>query len=268
MIVQVASRRSPGSSADYNGWISEVQAASIEERQLVLDHIALLDLIMYRWYNTKGSETVASGPGAIPTTITAALLEGNFKWRASGPEFTDKGGKRQGDYRVKKTTQFGAWIRGGKEAEGRPSKSDTMNCWEGTLFAAYLAGMVTYPWLKHLHGKRYEDKSPQLQSEQDYFHWLGAYFFQEGEGVTEFSEWSGEGIPAGHMVYFTPHEASASTVLDHVAISLGQGTGPDSRIMSLWNKPGDLGFQRVTLRQLRLASPTVSMRVYTGPSPW
>lgn len=108
-----------------------IHAASLPERRHVLNYYDL------SW--------TRSNMGSQATVIMAALLEGSLTWR--GPSHADPNNQ----YRIIAGSTFAAWILGRDENNNKPDPTSTMNCWEGVMFACYLAGRVSYAQLLALH---------------------------------------------------------------------------------------------------------------------
>lgn len=108
-----------------------IHAASLTERRDILNYYDL------SW--------TRSNMGTQATVIMAALLEGSLTWH--GPSHADPSNL----YRIIAGSTFAAWILGRNENNNRPGPTSTMNCWEGVMFACYLAGRVTYAQLLALH---------------------------------------------------------------------------------------------------------------------
>lgn len=114
--------------------LQAIHSASLAERRAVLNDTSQLNAIRHR-------------AGANALVIVAALLEGSLQWR--GPSGADPAQQ----YRIAAGSDFANWILGRNERRNRPTPTSTMNCWEGVMFAAYLAGRATYAQLLDLHDR-------------------------------------------------------------------------------------------------------------------
>lgn len=249
-------------------------------RQAVANSIPLRSVIRERWV-----------AGGVATAIMSTLLEGSLHWlRGSGPDAAD-------NYRIEGGTTFADWIRGGNENNNPPSADavSTMNCWEGVLFAAYLAGKLSYAQLTAIHiqaataanlidpgsagyaayqvwdaGGRVGPIPAQVYNfsaaEKAYYDELAPFLNAHISVPWDPAAMPLTGIPIGQIMFFT--DAAVPTDMDkleHVAISLGRGVGFQTEIMSHWNHPGN-AFQYLRINQL--IGPGYDPDIYTAPSPW
>ncbi|WP_164689720.1 WXG100 family type VII secretion target [Herpetosiphon llansteffanensis] len=236
---------------DPNVILDAIAKATVEERQAILNNPELMQYI-------KTSE------GTAADVITAALLEGALFWpAASGPG--DNGAIQPdvinpitGDAR---TNDFALWMRG--EAGPPNSLNGTMNCWEATMYAAYLSGEISESQLREIHQNAAN---------------AGANYYSVIEnalGANQRTDWTtGDQPAAGSIVFF---EGSGSP-LSHVAIATGRTT-PDGKteIMSLWVLPQDANgnfvrsMQRTTIEDLEASMAAAGMppdKISTTPNPW
>ena len=253
--------------------------ANLITRQAVANSGPLRAVINGRW------------GGGDATAIMSTLLEGSLHWpNGSGPDPNDM-------YRIEGGTTFADWIRGGNENNNQPvaNATDTMNCWEGVLFAAYLAGKLTYAQLTNIHIQAAQAANlidPNGAGYAAFQAWhnggkvgpiplaaynvnpaINAYYDQLAQflNVNHSVPWDPNavpltGIPRGQIMFFTGNAAPTNMdKLDHVAISLGKGVGGNVEIMSHWDRPGNT-FQYLTINQLFAGG--YNPDVYTAPSPW
>jgi hypothetical protein len=229
---------------------NEVHAnATAAERRVVANHAALRAVIRVRM------------AGGEATALIATLLEGSLTWPGpSGPDDTQQ-------YQIELTSDFATWIRGGVENANRPAvaAASTMNCWEGVMFAGYLAGRVTYAALTTAHQNAAQDG--QAANDPDaYYLSLSHFLNADNSALWDPTANPAPALPIGNIVFFTDEaNPTDDDKLDHVAISIG-GAGAAARIMSLWDQPGNItSFQNITVGQLLAASPS---DVYIAPNPW
>ncbi|MGR3279773.1 eCIS core domain-containing protein [Acaryochloris marina NIES-2412] len=255
--------------------------ANTGQRQAVANHDALRSVIRERW--------VAGGDA---TAIMATFLEGSLYWPAgSGPEPSE-------NYQIRLGSTFASWIRGGNENENKPTANavSTMNCWEGVLFAAYLAGKLTYLQLTNIHiqvataanlidpgGAGFAafqawDAGGRVgpiplaaynaanNAQNAYYDGLAQFLNAHNSNPWDPTAMPLTGVPRGHIMFFTDQAPPTNKdKLEHVAISLGRGVGGNAEIMSHWNQPGN-SFQYLTINQL--FTGTYNPDVYTAPCPW
>lgn len=253
--------------------------ANLADRQAVVNSNPLRSVIRERW------------AGGDATAIMSTLLEGSLFWpRGSGPDPSD-------NYQIEGGTTFADWIRGGNENQNQPTANavDTMNCWEGVLFAAYLAGKLSYARLTQIHiqaaqaanlidpggagyaayqawdaGGRVGPIPPGVYNVQlamdAYYNELAQFLNAHNSVPWDPYAIPPRGIPRGQIVFFTDQAAPTNMdKLGHVAISLGRGVGGNTEIMSHWSHPGN-SFQYLTINQLFVGG--YNPDVYTAPSPW
>ncbi|WP_299315831.1 DUF4157 domain-containing protein [uncultured Aquimarina sp.] len=203
---------------------------------------------------------------AEATAIVAALMEGSLYWpSASGPN------PAEGN-RIGLRSTFASWIRGGNENQNKPAASEasTMNCWEGVMFSAYLAGKCTYNDLTQIH----TNATNAANIGNNYFDVIANSLNVNNSVPYVFPNTT---IPTGSIVFLVypnpmvvggvpPAHPTNEQKLSHVAISLGRGVGMNNLVMSLWTQPNHIKqFQRVTIDSLRLG---FNIRIYTAPNPW
>ncbi len=269
---------------DPNVILDAIAKATPEERQAILNNPELMQYI-------KTSE------GTAADVITAALLEGALHWPAPSGPFIDNG-------LINRTSDFALWMRG--EAGPPNTATGTMNCWEATMYAAYLSGEISESQLRTIHQNAatafnkpldafsqkyglelteanvrtvYQTLNPAQQAELEtalnqstsaYYNTIGSAL-----GADTRTEWQPGAQPvAGSIVFF---EGSGSP-LSHVAIATGRIT-PDGKteVMSLWTLPANANgqpvssMQRTTIEDLEASMAAAGIptdQISTTPNPW
>ena len=238
-----------------NKYTKESHAANLGDRQAVLANDALRAVIRERW------------AGGVATAIVATLLEGSLYWPGgSGPEPAE-------GYQIRLGSTFASWIRGGDENQNKPAANavSTMNCWEGVLFAGYLAGKLTYVQLTTIHNQAAQAGglvdpagTGTMGAMTAYYNALGQFLNVHNSNLWNPNAVPPPALPMGNIVFFTDQALPTNMdKLSHVAISLG-GRGGNARLMSLWYLPGQR-FRYLTVAQMLVAFPST---VYTAPCPW
>lgn len=172
--------------------VDKIHGASVANRRQALNDGQLRTRI----------QNAYTGPEA--TTILSALLEGSQEWRnPPGNDFFD--------YFV---TQNGT---------GTLPNTDTMNCWESIMYAAYLAGEVSAAWIRNFY------QTAQGSGDPNAAIWAQLNF---STALPTYSALAGQSPAVGDLVFY---KASASAVPGHVAVSLG-----GDQVMSLWNQPNNI----------------------------
>ncbi|ABX06546.1 MAG TPA: WXG100 family type VII secretion target [Herpetosiphon sp.] len=236
---------------DPNVILDAIAKATPAERQAILNDPQLMEYI-------RISE------GTAADVLTAALLEGALFWPAgSGPA---NNGAIQSDVinpltGEERTNDFALWMRG--EAGPPDPLNGTMNCWEATMYAAYLSGEISESQLREIHQNA-------ADAGADYYNVI-----EDAFGADNRSTWqSGDQPAAGSIVFFE----SDGSPLAHVAIATGRTT-PDGKteIMSLWVLPQDSNgnfvrsMQRTTIEDLQASMADAGIpldQISTSPNPW
>ncbi|MCA0354118.1 MAG: WXG100 family type VII secretion target [Chloroflexi bacterium] len=264
---------------DPNVILDAIAKATPAERQAILNDPQLMEYI-------RISE------GTAADVLTAALLEGSLHWPSpSGPSL-DNG-------LINRTSDFALWMRG--EAGPPNPSTGTMNCWEATMYAAYLSGEISESQLREIHQNAatifnkalasFSDKYGITLTEANIPHLYdlltqkqkadlelaySAYYqpIQSALGADNRTEWqAGDQPVAGSIVFFE----SSDSPLSHVAIATGRIT-PDGKteVMSLWTLPRNSSgqpvssMQRTTIEDLEAAMIDANMapsRISTAPNP-
>lgn len=198
---------------DYNGLIARIRAASVADRQAVLADSAVMTLIGNRFARQWA------------TTVASALLEGTRKWKNP----TDN------DF-------FRFFVLG--TGSGPANPSSTMNCWESIMYAAYLTGAVTAPWIKTFYVNALAQPDPNTAA-YALLGWTDA--------LPTYNVAAGRVPTTGQLVFYR----TGSGVPGHVAIYLGGG-----QIMSLWTKPNGVDH----IQQVGITD--IAGTIYIGNPPW
>ncbi len=167
----------------------------------------------------------------------------NVRWTVSGGDETD-------NFQIKVTQKknlgmgqsetthndFGLWIRklaagapDADEYEPQPDQVKYMNCWEGVMFTAYQAGLVTKDWLASIHKEaaqagviaeaETDDPNKGKSAYTDFLMKMLGY-----ENAIPMDEQAGLMPQRGDILFFNQSE--------HVGLALGAG-----QMMQLWSDP-------------------------------
>lgn len=198
---------------DYNGLMRAIRAAPMAQRRAVVDDAAIMKGVADRF------------PRDYATTLASALLAGMYTWRnPTGNDF------------------FRFFMMG--TGPGPASPSSTMNCWESVMYAAYLVGAVSAPWIRTFYTKALNEADPNAAA-YALLGWSAALPTRDPGAGREPS--------VGQLVFYR----SGAGVPGHVALYLGDG-----RIMSLWNQPrGVDSVQEVGITE-------IAGTIYYGNPPW
>jgi len=198
-----------------------------DQTTLFLDNVSKWNKVYYSTFMTriKTGRLLATGQAKV----------GNYRWRGgSGP---DAGA----GYKVSTTTawghpnEFAAWIRG---TGGMPGDNSVMNCWQGVLFLAFKAGLISLAWLQAM-DKEAADAATAASAAKttEYYAVLQKHMYSgskktltfDGAGVTQPT------MPAGQIVFING--------MNHVLLSKGGRDGTNrQQVLSLWIYPAHVGF--------------------------
>lgn len=178
----------------------------------------------------------------IPKFKTARLLAtgqahvGHYRWRGgSGPDPT-------AGYQVNTQTNwahqndFARWVRGLGPV---PNNNSVMNCWQGVLFLAYEAGLVSLAWLQSMDqaaaAAATGTTGDQNAKTRAYYSVLERAMYSGSRTQVTFDATgrSSPDMPAGQMVFINN--------LAHVLLSKGTRDGVGRQtVLSLWIFPAHL----------------------------
>lgn len=204
------------------GIITTIRAASVAERQAVLGDSGVMTLIR--------SNLVADDAARI----MSELMVGSQEWE------NPRGSDFYKYFVVNKGT-------------GELPTTDSMNCWESIMYAAYLAGQIDTNWIYDFYNRAgvvlgtpltSPNPTPQVWAALG---WTSAL-------PTANSSGGSTGPSVGDLIFYTPSGASMPS---HVAVYVGNG-----EVISLWNKPN--GVDTVQ----RISITAIGGTIQYGPKPW
>jgi hypothetical protein len=215
---------------DYNGIVATIHSAPTAERQAVLNDASLRNLV-----NSRLSREWAS-------TVFSALMEGSQSWRNPPGN----------DFHTFFITNGG---------NGPMPNTDTMNCWESIIYAAFLARQVTADWIRNFYATA--TSAPPADITATF--WQLLHFSTHlpryappaspGTGGGVGASGSGGTVTprAGQLLFYH----SGGSIPAHVAVSLG-----GDQAMSLWNQPNNIASVQ------RIQVTAISGTIYVGDPPW
>ncbi|HEX8115493.1 MAG TPA: DUF4157 domain-containing protein, partial [Kofleriaceae bacterium] len=213
---------------DYNGIVAMIHAAPVAERQAAMNDSSLRDLI-----NTRLTAQWAQ-------TVFSSLMEGSQKWQ--NPTANDF---------------FTFFVT--NNGNGPLPNTATMNCWESTMYAAFLAHQVTAAWIKSFYTTALAapDPNAMVWTQLRFSTALPTYAPPTTSGTQ-----GGTGAPgtgntrtpsAGQLLFY--HTGGA--VPGHVAVSLG-----GDQAIRLWNQPNHVDAVQ------RIRATDLPGTIYVGDPPW
>ncbi len=205
---------------DVPGIINLIRAASVAERQAVLGDSTVMTLMR------------SSLPADDVARIMSELLVGSQKWK----------NPRGSDFYTYFVVNRGT---------GELPTTDSMNCWESIMYAAYLAGQIDTTWIYNFYNQAgvvlgtpftSPNPTPQVWAALG---WTSSLPVVNASGI----------VPEGDLVFYTtPGNAHPG----HVAVYVG-----NEEVISLWNKPnGITSVQRISINSFP------GKTIQYGPKPW
>jgi len=209
-------------SINAQGIIVMIRAATVTERKAVLGDVAVLTLIRS---NFKAN---------LVAGIMSELLVGSQKWE------NPRGSDFYKYFVVKK-------------GKGELPTTDSMNCWESIMYAAYLAGQIDTGWIYNFYNKAGVVKGTAFTSPNPTPQVWAALGWTSSSPAVNSS--GGSGGPAkGNLIFYTPTGAS---IPSHVAVYVG-----NNEVISLWTKPNKIkSVQRIDIT-------AISGNIQYGVAPW
>jgi hypothetical protein len=204
----------------FEGVIATIRAASVTERQAVLADAAVMTLIR------------SSFPADLVARLISELMVGSQEW--DNP--------RDSDFYIYFVVNRGS---------GELPTTDTMNCWESIMYAAYLAGQINSDWIYNFYNRAgvvigtalaSPNPTPQVWAELG---WTAALPVVIASGV----------VNEGDLVFYTSPGASFP---GHVAVYVG-----NEQVISLWDEPNG-----ITSIQLISINSFPGKDIQYGPKPW
>lgn len=197
----------------FEGVIDTIRNAPVAERQAVLGDVAVMTLIR------------SSFPVESVARIMSELMVGSQKWK----------NPIQSDF-----YQYFVVGRG----TGELPTSDSMNCWESIMYAAYLAGQINADWIYDFYDRTgliawatssgLANPTPEI--------WAALGWNSSLPILT--STGNGNPVPSeGDLIFYTP---TGNTMPDHVAVYVG-----NDEVISLWHSPNNIkSVQRISITAL------------------